>query len=569
MGSLKRFAAVITVLSFLSSLCMCVNAKTNIRIEIEFDIIKGKIIISGEYPAANEWISAWMENPNSTDAAVSNNIQHHRAFLTDASGKFSYEFQLYLDGNNDYGNYKLHINSPLMDSPFTTILYYPTIEEQTQCANSFIHAENFSDIITAVQNDNNKNILGLKDFSLLFAIDTTKFAQRVFTYIKNIQTDESNILNTLAQIKNTIIQYAILEAYNQNMASKVFGSDGSFLYPDLIGFESLDDTYKITAYDAYNTVISSSGMSEIRACLLGNNLDTVKQLHEMLIRSIALIGPANPKSIGYGHIKKILSKSNCSYLGMNLKSTFNDDVIVNFYANVKKYSSIDELQNALNNAFEKTNGAGGDSGSVNKSSTGSRVSNEQSYPVGTSANNNLPKEAGFTDLDDVLWAQKAIMYLVSKGIINGTENGKFSPNDMITREQFAKILCLAANIEASDDVCKFEDAVVGQWYVPYISTLKNKKMVNGISDTIFGIGEPITRQDLCVMAYRALKGTLDGNTDEISFFDSDEISDYAIEAVSAFAVEKIVSGYENNVFMPLNYCSRAEAAVIIYKLLNA
>ena len=97
-------------------------------------------------------------------------------------------------------------------------------------------------------------------------------------------------------------------------------------------------------------------------------------------------------------------------------------------------------------------------------------------------------------------------------------------------------------------------------------------IVKGISDTMFGTGESITRQDAAVMACRAAEAAKLWTEAEIDnselFFDDSEIDKYAKEAVYTLYSKKVVNGTGNGEFSPKAQMTRAEAAKMIYELLN-
>ena len=49
----------------------------------------------------------------------------------------------------------------------------------------------------------------------------------------------------------------------------------------------------------------------------------------------------------------------------------------------------------------------------------------------------------FKDVDDTRWSAPYINKLADLGIINGYEDGTFRPQNTITREEAAKLICLA------------------------------------------------------------------------------------------------------------------------------
>ena len=128
------------------------------------------------------------------------------------------------------------------------------------------------------------------------------------------------------------------------------------------------------------------------------------------------------------------------------------------------------------------------------------------------------------------------------------------------------MISLAFEMKLIDNEFPFTDIASDDWCYSFIKTAYLAGITNGIEENVFGKGQNISRQDLCVMVYRAVKAgdySLGGEA-EIQFADSAEISDYAQEAVSQMSKAGIVSGDENRNFNPLNPATRAEAAKIIY-----
>ena len=170
----------------------------------------------------------------------------------------------------------------------------------------------------------------------------------------------------------------------------------------------------------------------------------------------------------------------------------------------------------------------------------------------------------FSDLGNYSWAKEAILNLAKRGIINGVEKNKFAPDGLVTREQFVKMAVLAMDIHNEKGIADFDDVAPGAWYGSYIASAKQKNIINGISDTDFGVGSNITREDVAVIIYRMFeqKGIKLMNT-KSDFDDMSGISDYAYAAVSALAGEGIINGTGENKFSPKNNTTRAEAAVLI------
>ena len=180
----------------------------------------------------------------------------------------------------------------------------------------------------------------------------------------------------------------------------------------------------------------------------------------------------------------------------------------------------------------------------------------------------VPSTLSYNDVDKDDWYFDYVEELSEKGIISGDGSGKFSPNDNVTREQFLKMLIEAADIEAEESENTFAD-VKDLWYKPYVLTAKNFGIVNGVSDTEFGIGSNITRQDMAVMISRVIdKLEIEAEkADADAFADNGKVSDYAQESVMLMKSIGLIEGY-NNEYRPMDNLTRAEAAKVISGLLK-
>ena len=174
----------------------------------------------------------------------------------------------------------------------------------------------------------------------------------------------------------------------------------------------------------------------------------------------------------------------------------------------------------------------------------------------------------FKDVDGEHWAYKPIYRLKDLEIVSGKSEDYFDPDGYVTREEFVKMLCLAFEIEKdSTKLAAFHDVESGAWYESYINTAYSKGIVSGIEENKFGIGIELTRQDLCVMAVR-VKGLEENAGNAIDFADSEAIAEYAKGAVSYLVKSGVVNGFTDNTFRPEEKCTRAQAAKVVYELME-
>lgn len=109
------------------------------------------------------------------------------------------------------------------------------------------------------------------------------------------------------------------------------------------------------------------------------------------------------------------------------------------------------------------------------------------------------KNPNFSDVPTTDPNYKYIAALQNAGILNGS-NGKYNPNAPVTRGQVAKILVNAYKLVGSMDI-SFTD-VKGTGYEEYVSRLYGEGITTGISETLYGINNPVKRGQLAVFIQR-------------------------------------------------------------------
>ena len=216
-------------------------------------------------------------------------------------------------------------------------------------------------------------------------------------------------------------------------------------------------------------------------------------------------------------------------------------------------------------------GGGGGGGATIKPPVKEEPKEEQTEPVTPTEPENEDKPATTSKFNDVKendWYFEYVTELAEKGIVSGNGNGGFAPNDNVTREQFLKMIIEATDIEANESENTFAD-VADDWYKTYVLTAKNLGIVNGVTDTMFGIGQKITRQDMAVMITRTIEklGITIEEKEVDAFADNHKVTDYATEAVEYMKSIGLIEGY-NNEYRPHDNLTRAEAAKVISELLK-
>lgn len=172
------------------------------------------------------------------------------------------------------------------------------------------------------------------------------------------------------------------------------------------------------------------------------------------------------------------------------------------------------------------------------------------------------------------WARADIEKMAALGLISGVAPGIFEPDRNITRAEFSAILLRTLGIEPQSHVTgRFADVLAGEWYFDTINTAASLGLVNGYSASSFAPQEPITREQMAVMIYTALRyqakdvtETESTESGSVLFADAHLISPWAEVAVASAAKLGLIKGRGNNIFAPQENATRAEASVLLLKL---
>lgn len=114
------------------------------------------------------------------------------------------------------------------------------------------------------------------------------------------------------------------------------------------------------------------------------------------------------------------------------------------------------------------------------------------------------KSFNFKDLGTVSWAEDEIHYLADRGIINGYSDTVFGPKDMITRAQATVLLvnALYPN-EVADKTNQFPDVKEGLYYTEAVRIATEKNIISGYADGKFRPDNKITRAETASLINRA------------------------------------------------------------------
>ncbi len=339
----------------------------------------------------------------------------------------------------------------------------------------------------------------------------------------------------------------------------------------------LDDLYfaNATVKTDFASIASVSGAS-VKATekMSGQTIVSLDDFYKKFTSGMIL--GATQYTAGVNKLMSLLSAYGTS-IGITKAITY--DAVSSI--NGREYATIEALVSAYNAYTPPTtpggiSGGGGGGGGFTGSAGGTTSMGDNSLGVGsmglpqsqTQPGTDKTVNASYHDIEGYKWATTAILALTDLGIVNGKGDGIFAPEDNVLREEFAKILVGALG-EAESGKNGFSDVIADAWYCGWVNRAAELGLCQGVGGGAFGVGTDITREDMCLMIVNALKKKgYTGTAKELTFKDADAISDYAKEAVGILYGMGAVNGISETEFAPKSPANRAQAAKIIYYVLE-
>ncbi len=188
---------------------------------------------------------------------------------------------------------------------------------------------------------------------------------------------------------------------------------------------------------------------------------------------------------------------------------------------------------------------------------------EREVPVKEYTNN-------YVDVSDSHWFADEVAYCVKKGYMNGMSETVFSPNTVITREQFVLILANMAGVDTNeykDMDSGMTDVPTGAWFSGAVYWAVKEGYVSGISEGVFGRGQSITRSQLARLLYlyaekQGKDMTVEGDPFE-SFNDTDKIQSWAYDNLRWAVATGIITGVKADELSPNTTATRPQTARMI------
>ena len=197
----------------------------------------------------------------------------------------------------------------------------------------------------------------------------------------------------------------------------------------------------------------------------------------------------------------------------------------------------------------------------------------------TKAKETLPAGV-YTDTKDN-WARDAIQAMSQAGYLSGYSDNTFKPSAQITREQAAAIYGKVlqhnlneqelADIVTKESATSYSDVEADRWSNSAIKLVSAAGVMQGTSKTAFTPSKTMNREEFVASAAslaKKLNITTPVKTEKVTFKDEDSISLDYVADINYMAERGIVASGATENFNPKQPVTRAQAAIILNRMLN-
>ena len=181
---------------------------------------------------------------------------------------------------------------------------------------------------------------------------------------------------------------------------------------------------------------------------------------------------------------------------------------------------------------------------------------------------NGPWKNPFTDVTEADWYYNAVKYVYENGLMIGTEDDIFSPEEPTTRGMLVTILYRLEGCPEVTGTSGFTDVPEDSYYADAITWAAPLDIIYGHGDGTFTPDEPLTREQMAAILYRYAqykKYDTTARVDMEQFTDVDTLSEYAYDAFSWAVAEGLLIGNGDGTISPAANAARGELAIILLR----
>lgn len=164
------------------------------------------------------------------------------------------------------------------------------------------------------------------------------------------------------------------------------------------------------------------------------------------------------------------------------------------------------------------------------------------------------------------WAEKSIQKAEEMKVITGYENNRFMPDSYMTRAELVAIINRFLEIQSETD--KYIPDVTRQdWFHSDVRKALSAGIIKGDANGYVRPNDYVTREEAAAIMCRAFYSEADGNVDTLSFKDNDSISSWSRADILTFVKNGYITGYPDGELKPKNNITRAEIITILERII--
>ena len=173
----------------------------------------------------------------------------------------------------------------------------------------------------------------------------------------------------------------------------------------------------------------------------------------------------------------------------------------------------------------------------------------------------------FTDARPADWYHDGVHWALDKGIMNGVGENTFAPNDSTSR---AMIVTMLWRLDGEKDgkASAFSDVKAGSWYEKAVNWAAETGVVNGTSETSFSPDDPVTREQIVTILHRYAENKGDAEYPDaniLDFEDGIDVSSWAVMPFRWAVQEGVIEGVGGNRLAPRDNATRAQVATMFMR----
>ena len=176
----------------------------------------------------------------------------------------------------------------------------------------------------------------------------------------------------------------------------------------------------------------------------------------------------------------------------------------------------------------------------------------------------------FVDVHANDWFFDPVCYVYRQGLMTGTSATTFAPDATTTRAMIVSILARQENVTSAEEA-GFTDVDENDWFATAVNWAAREGIVAGFEDESFRPNEAITREQLAAILcnYSAWKGEdTSARADLSRYSDAAEISSWATDVMRWAVAEGLISGMTADELQPQGNATRAQVAAILQRYLE-